>query len=133
MKIDGGCYCGSITYEAEVDPEKVEICHCTDCQVFGGSAFRIYALVEGDKFKLLSGQPTRYIKTAEDGTKSARMFCPECGTAVFASAIEGEPRTYVSVATARQRNELPPKTQYWVRSAQHWLTELNSLPRVETQ
>ena len=32
MKIDGGCHCGAITYEAEVDPEKTSICHCTDCQ-----------------------------------------------------------------------------------------------------
>jgi len=27
MKIDGGCHCGYITYEAEADPEKVGICH----------------------------------------------------------------------------------------------------------
>jgi hypothetical protein len=32
MKIDGGCYCGYITYEAEADPERTSICHCTDCQ-----------------------------------------------------------------------------------------------------
>lgn len=25
MKIDGGCHCGAITYEAEVDPEKTSI------------------------------------------------------------------------------------------------------------
>jgi len=24
MKIDGGCHCGKITYEAEIDPEWVE-------------------------------------------------------------------------------------------------------------
>ena len=25
MKIDGGCHCGDITYEAEIDPEKVGV------------------------------------------------------------------------------------------------------------
>jgi hypothetical protein len=133
MKIDGGCYCGSITYEAEVDPEKVEICHCSDCQVFGGSAFKTGAPVEGDKFKLLSGQPTSYIKTGESGRQYARMFCPECGAGVFSTAPGGGPPFYVFVATARQRNELPPKIQYWVRSAQHWLSDLNALPRIEKQ
>jgi hypothetical protein len=39
MKIDGGCHCGYITYEAEADPEKTTICHCTDCQRLSGSAF----------------------------------------------------------------------------------------------
>jgi hypothetical protein len=39
MKIDGRCHCGYITYEAEIDPEKVMICHCADCQTLSGSAF----------------------------------------------------------------------------------------------
>jgi len=32
MKINGGCHCGYITYEAEADPEGALICNCTDCQ-----------------------------------------------------------------------------------------------------
>jgi hypothetical protein len=39
MKIDGACHCGSITYAAEIDPQTVAICHCTDCQTLSGSAF----------------------------------------------------------------------------------------------
>ena len=31
MKIQGGCHCGGITYEAEIDLENVRIRHCTDC------------------------------------------------------------------------------------------------------
>ena len=38
MKIDGGCHCGYITYEAEADPANAMICHCTDCQNFGVSS-----------------------------------------------------------------------------------------------
>ncbi len=40
MRIDGQCHCGGITYEAEVDPATARICHCTDCQVLSGTAFR---------------------------------------------------------------------------------------------
>ena len=40
MKVDGGCHCVYIKYEAEIDPEKVSICHCTDCQTGSGSAYR---------------------------------------------------------------------------------------------
>lgn len=36
MKIDGGCHCGAITYEAEIDPNSVAVCHCTDCQTLSG-------------------------------------------------------------------------------------------------
>jgi len=41
MKIDGGCHCGNITYTAEVDLDRVGICHCTDCQTMTGSAYRV--------------------------------------------------------------------------------------------
>jgi hypothetical protein len=30
MKIDGRCHCGFITFEAEIDLEKVWLCHCTE-------------------------------------------------------------------------------------------------------
>jgi hypothetical protein len=44
MKIDGHCHCGEITFEAEVDPDALNICHCTDCQTLSGSAFRAKAI-----------------------------------------------------------------------------------------
>jgi hypothetical protein len=34
------CQCGYIIYEAEIDPEKLMIRHCSDCQTLSGSAFR---------------------------------------------------------------------------------------------
>jgi hypothetical protein len=39
MKIDGRCHCGYITYEAEIEPEKVMICHCADCQTLSAPHF----------------------------------------------------------------------------------------------
>jgi len=76
MKIDGCCHCGYITYEAEIDPEKVMICHCTDCQTLSGSAFRTVALTREGTFKLLSGELKIYVKTGENGAKRPQSFCP---------------------------------------------------------
>ena len=28
MQIDGQCHCGQISFEAEIDPELVSVCHC---------------------------------------------------------------------------------------------------------
>ena len=41
MKVDGGCFCQSVRYEAVVDPESVAICHCTDCQTHSGTAYGV--------------------------------------------------------------------------------------------
>ena len=65
MKVNGSCHCGTITVEGEADPDKVSICHCTDCQTGTGSAFRVSVPIPGDKFKM-SGQPTSYVKTTAD-------------------------------------------------------------------
>jgi hypothetical protein len=29
MKVSGRCYCGQISFEAEIEPDKVRVCHCT--------------------------------------------------------------------------------------------------------
>ena len=76
MKIDGACHCGLITYEAEIDPEQVEVCHCTDCQSLSASAFRVVVPAPADKFSL-SGEPTVYVKTAESGARRIQTFCPD--------------------------------------------------------
>ena len=88
MKIDGGCYCGYITYEATIESEYIGICHYTDCQTFSGSAFRTGALASKDNFRLLTGKPKIYVKTAESGARRAQAFCPECGTHVYSAAEE---------------------------------------------
>jgi hypothetical protein len=133
MHIEGGCHCGYITYEADVDPNAVRICHCTDCQTLTGSAFRANVSARKDDFKLLTGQPKIYVKTAESGTKRAHGFCPECGTPIYAAAVV-DPQSYgLRVGTIRQRRELRPKQQAWCRSALDWVMNLESLPQSPKQ
>lgn len=79
MKIDGSCHCGAIVYEADIDPAQVRICHCTDCQVLSGTAFRITAPAREQDFRLLRGEPAQYVKTAESGRARIQTFCRDCG------------------------------------------------------
>ena len=88
MKIDGACHCGYITYQAEIDPKKVAICHCTDCQTLSGSPFRAFVPATTSMFKLLTGQPKVYVKRAESGADRAQGFCPECGTPIYSVAAK---------------------------------------------
>jgi hypothetical protein len=134
MKIDGRCHCGYITYEAEIDPEKVMICHCADCQTLSGSAFRTVAFTLENTFRLLSGALTIYMKTGESGTKRPQSFCPKCGTPIYSSAAGEGPKVHViRLGTARQRDQLVPKVQIWDRSSQRWLGDLGSIPKIEKQ
>ena len=134
MKIDGGCHCGDITYEAEIDPETVGICHCADCQALSASVFRTFAMASENDFRIVSGKPKIYVKTGDSGAKRAQAFCPECGSAIYSASVGEGPKVYnIRLGTARQRAELTPKKQIWFRSALHWLPDLDSIPKVETQ
>jgi len=133
MHIEGGCHCGFIQYEAEVNPETVGICHCTDCQTLSGTAFRTVVPAPKEGFKLLAGQPKVYVKTAESGNKRAQAFCPECGSPIYATSAT-DPQVYgIRVGTAKQRAQLVPKRAVWCRSAVGWLGELGSVRKIEKQ
>lgn len=134
MHIDGACHCGNITYEAEIDPEAVSICHCADCQTLTGTAYRVNVRVKRRDLTLHGGAPTVYIKTAESGAKRAHAFCPACGTPMYSTSTEADPQVYgLRVGTARQRAQLPPKKQGWCRSAMPWSASIEALPKTMTQ
>ena len=134
MKVTGACHCGRITYEAEVDPALVGICHCTDCQVLTGSVFRVSVPAPATSFRLLSGTPTVYVKTADSGTKRRHAFCPDCGTPVTASADVADPVSYsLRVGCLAEKALLPPKRRIWCTSALPWSLNVGDVPGIEGQ
>ena len=134
MKVDGACHCGNLTFETEIDPDTVRICHCSDCQILSSSAFRIAVSVDEADFKLLSGEPKIYIKMADNGNKREQVFCPECGMYIYATSVgDGLRKIGIRVPTLTQRNELTPTRQFWNRSAQPWVEKIAAIPAIKTQ
>ena len=134
MKVEGSCHCGQITYEAEIDPDSVHICNCTDCQMLTGSGFRVAAHAPATTFRMVTGQPKVYVKTAQSGSKRRHSFCPNCGTPVRSSADTDDPLTYsLRVGCLKQRAQLPPKKRNWCRSALVWAQNISVLPGKDTQ
>jgi len=134
MKIDGSCHCGFIKYEADVDPEEVYVCHCTDCQSISGSPFRWAVSVPEKDFRLLSGKPKTYAKTAASGATSHQLFCPECASPIYSTLLGDGPKVFnLRLGTARQRAELPPKAEVWCKSSQKWVALQGRTEKLETQ
>ncbi|HEU0156901.1 MAG TPA: GFA family protein [Stellaceae bacterium] len=134
MKVTGRCHCGQVSFEAEIDPAQVRICHCTDCQTLSGAAFRVNVASLPGTFALTSGTPKIYVKTAESGNKRVHAFCPDCGTPIYATAPGPNPASYgLRVGTLDCRAELAPVRQGWCRSALPWAMDLHDLARTERQ
>ena len=134
MKVDGACLCGQVTYEAEIDPDRVALCHCADCQVNSGSAYGVVASVTDGQFRLMTGTLKEYEKMAESGRIRHLSFCPDCGTRIHART-KGNPTAFfgLRVGTIRQRAELKPKVQVWCGSALPWVFDLSVILRHDAQ
>ena len=133
MKITGGCHCDAIRYEAEVDLERVAICHCTDCQVLSGAAYRVVVPAKPGAFTLLSGEPKVYRKTAESGRQRTQAFCANCGTSIYSADPTNTKQFSIRVGTVRERAQLIPKRQLWCRSAMNWAWNIGPIAQIETQ
>ena len=132
MKIDGNCHCGYVTFEAEADPETTTICNCTDCQKMSGAPLRAVITARPGTFVLLSGKPTEYRKTSENGVVRPQAFCPRCGTAIYSTTVGDDPKAYnVRLGVLRQCYELVPRRQIFARSRQPWVNDLAAIPKFE--
>jgi hypothetical protein len=132
MHIDGTCHCGRISFTAQIDPTRVMVCHCADCQILSGSPFRAVVAAPIESFDL-RGQPKSYVKVAESGNRRAQMFCPECGTPLYATAPENPTSVIIRLGCVAQRTELVPAVQIWEHSAMPWLAGLTATPGSERQ
>ncbi len=135
MKVTGGCHCGHITYEAEVNSATIRVCHCTDCQKLTGTAFRVNISAQPETFKLKRGMPKNYVRTAESGNECTHAFCPECGTPIYVTPSNPRPSGYrLALGTIDQRAQFgPPSRQIWCCSVLPWSMDLRAVEKSDRQ
>jgi hypothetical protein len=129
LRIKGRCHCGKTGYEAEINPDNVIICHCTDCQAISGAPYRANVPVLIANFKP-HGAPKTYVKTADSGRRVVLTFCGDCGSALYSSRLE-EPAVYnLRLGAVKERAQLVPKSQGFCQSAMPWAMDLHAIPQV---
>jgi hypothetical protein len=133
MRVHGACHCGAVAYEADIDPARVTVCHCGDCQTLSGAPLRASVPARVEEFRLLRGTPKTYVKTAESGNRRAQVFCGDCGSPLYSADAEGA-RTYtLRIGPMAERGRLPPQRQIWCEAALPWSRDLIGLPKIEKQ
>lgn len=85
MKVEGGCYCGALRYEAEGDPAMKAQCFCRECQyIAGGDSALLLGMLETG-FSYTKGEAKAFQRSDLE-TPVVREFCPNCGTHVLSRA-----------------------------------------------
>jgi hypothetical protein len=79
MKVQGGCHCKKVRFEAEV-PAAVDVLDC-NCSICAATGFRHLIVAHGD-FRLVSGGDA--LSSYRFGTRAANhLFCATCGIKSF--------------------------------------------------
>jgi len=133
MEVHGSCHCGGVQYEAQVDPERTAICHCTDCQKLTGSAYRVSVPAIEGSFRLARGKPAIYVKVGDRGSRRAQAFCSNCGSPLYTYDADN-PKIYgLRVGCIVEHEALIPRKQKWCRSALRWTENLSAIERLDTE
>lgn len=105
----GNCSCGRVRYQVEGEPERIGLCHCTDCRQESGAAFTYYAIWPAAAFKT----------TGETAVHQGRHFCSVCGSRVFAC---DENEAEIKLGTLQDApTGLKPSYELWIKRREPWL------------
>ena len=79
MKIEGGCYCKEVHYEAEGEIGMRAQCFCRECQYISGGDSVLILGVPEDGFRVTKGSLEGF-KRSDIENAVTREFCGNCGT-----------------------------------------------------
>lgn len=92
MKHSGGCHCGKVRYEVDMDIKTAVLCNCSICFKRGS----LLDFVPVQNFKVLSGesdlQSYKFNKNVID-----HQFCRTCGILPFAKGVSPDGSKMVAV------------------------------------
>jgi hypothetical protein len=127
---EGGCACGEVRYRLTSEPLFVNCCHCLDCQRQTGSAFVINALIEADRFELLSGEP-QPVEAPRAGRAPQTIWrCPSCRVALFSQYTHPKIR-FVRAGTLDDPSAVAPDAHIFTRTKLPWVRLPDSVPAFE--
>ena len=129
--LEGGCACGAVRYRLGSPPLFVHCCHCRDCQRQAGSAFAINALIEANRFALLSGETAASAMPTDSGQPHHIFRCTACGTALWSDYGGRSTIRFVRVATLDDPTVLTPDVHIYTRSKLPWVALPAGAPAFE--
>lgn len=127
----GHCLCGAVRFTLSADPIAARVCWCRDCQHLAANG-TVNALVH-ESALTVTGTLASYTSTAESGNEVSRMFCPTCGSHLFAKSSAWRQFRALRLGNLDDPSSIRPDMNIWAGSAPSWACLDPALQRVEEQ
>lgn len=79
----GGCQCGAVRLQSDVEPLALYVCYCRECQKQSASAFGLSLVVRRSGLRLTSGVPKVWSRGTDSDGRLNCVFCPTCGSRLY--------------------------------------------------
>ncbi|MBS29353.1 MAG: aldehyde-activating protein [Alphaproteobacteria bacterium] len=106
-KLSGQCLCGNIAFSTDTEILRAANCHCADCRGATGAAFATLLTVDEDALTI-TGTPKAYGHKADSGADMEKLFCPDCGSQMFARNSNRPGTLSIRAGVIEQTDEVKP-------------------------
>jgi hypothetical protein len=113
----GGCQCGAVRYELTAPPQRVYVCHCTECRKQSASAFGISVIVSSADLRLVRGTPKQWSRLADSGRMIDCFFCADCGSRIWHGNKERSDAISIKGGSLDQPVDLSAAIHIWTKRA----------------
>lgn len=125
--IRGSCLCKRVRFEIRGKLGGSSYCHCSMCRKATGSAFGVYAEVDADSFKVLSGEELILRYRSSAGVE--RTFCARCGSTLQFISEKNPGKVEVALGVLDDDPGIRVPHHIFVASKAPWVEITDGLPR----
>jgi hypothetical protein len=125
--MQGGCACGRIRFEAQVDSDDAYLCHCRMCQRASGNVSLAMLNI-----KIADVHWQREPDWYDSSAIAVRPFCATCGTSLGFKYKDADEWMDLTVASFDDPSRFKPTSHFGAESIhQAWL-DTSHLPRTRS-
>ena len=125
--MSGGCACGRIRFEAEVESGDAYLCHCRMCQRSSGNVSLAMVGIEQSKVRWTT-EPDWY----RSSPIAMRPFCATCGSSLGFRYDKGTTRMDLTVASFDDADYFRPTSHFGAESIHEAWLDTGTLPRMRS-
>jgi hypothetical protein len=115
--IAGGCYCGSVRFEAMPPPIYQANCHCSNCRRAIGAQAVAWITVNRVNFRFVKGTPKRY----HTDTGAWRTFCDVCGSSLTYEISTRPDEIDITTGSLDHPENFPPSKDVFAEEKLPWV------------
>ncbi len=116
--MQGGCLCGAVRFEITAAFVSAGYCHCTHCQRRTGTGSSANGRVPREGFRILQGSES--IDSFRPPTGVPKLFCRDCGSALFSGDPLSDPEVAVRLGALDGDPGIRPSYRQFLDSAVGW-------------